>query len=124
MGMRSKPDGPQSATAPATVVGEPKAKVPLGNREGGLRRRPESQETCRHRRSSYGPGGVAEEALLNTQVETTPVVSGSERSSALIAAAVALVFGVGLVFTMGLSHPTTIHNAAHDTRHALSFPCH
>ncbi|MCK5090351.1 MAG: CbtB domain-containing protein [Hyphomicrobium sp.] len=61
---------------------------------------------------------------MNTQVDTIPVVSGSERSSALIAAAVAFVFGVGLVFTTGFAHPTTIHNAAHDTRHALSFPCH
>ncbi|MES0401919.1 MAG: CbtB domain-containing protein [Hyphomicrobium sp.] len=61
---------------------------------------------------------------MNTQVDTIPVVSGSERSGALIAAAVAFVFGVGLVFTTGFAHPTTIHNAAHDTRHALSFPCH
>ncbi|MCP4780010.1 MAG: CbtB-domain containing protein [Hyphomicrobium sp.] len=61
---------------------------------------------------------------MNTQVDTIPVVSGSERSSALIAAAVAFVFGVGLVFTTSFAHPTTIHNAAHDTRHALSFPCH
>ncbi|MEE8308770.1 MAG: CbtB domain-containing protein [Hyphomicrobium sp.] len=61
---------------------------------------------------------------MNTQVDTIPVVSGSERSSALIAAAVAFVFGVGLVFMTGFAHPTTIHNAAHDTRHALSFPCH
>jgi len=61
---------------------------------------------------------------LNTQVDTIPVVSGSERSGALIAATVAFVFGVGLVFTTGFAHPTTIHNAAHDTRHALSFPCH
>ncbi|MGI9404102.1 MAG: CbtB domain-containing protein [Hyphomicrobium sp.] len=61
---------------------------------------------------------------MNAQIDTTPVVSGSERSGALIAAAIAFAFGVGLVFTTGLAHPSAIHNAAHDTRHALSFPCH
>ena len=51
---------PQSAAAPATVVGKPMARIPLGNREGGQRRRPESQETCRRivhsgcRRGSQG----------------------------------------------------------------------
>lgn len=75
-------------------------------------------------RNSNGPGGAAKEAHLNTQADTTPVVRGTERTEALIAAAIAFVFGVGLVFTTGFSHPTTIHNAAHDTRHALSFPCH
>jgi hypothetical protein len=56
MGMRSgdfsllKAWGPKSAAAPATVVGELKAKTPLGNREGGRTQRPESQETCRRER--------------------------------------------------------------------------
>jgi cobalt transporter subunit CbtB len=61
---------------------------------------------------------------MNTQTDTTSIVRGTVRSDALIAAAIAFVFGVGLVFTTGFSSPSTIHNAAHDTRHALSFPCH
>ena len=28
------------------------------------------------------------------------------------------------VFGTGFAHPETIHNAAHDTRHAFAFPCH
>ncbi|HBT44250.1 MAG TPA: cobalt transporter, partial [Rhodospirillaceae bacterium] len=36
----------------------------------------------------------------------------------------ALMFGAFLVFGTGFAHPQTIHNAAHDTRHAFSFPCH
>jgi cobalt transporter subunit CbtB len=67
---------------------------------------------------------VAKEELLNTQSQTSTTVRGQERSEALVAALVALVLGMGLVFTTGFSHPSTIHNAAHDTRHALSFPCH
>ncbi len=48
----------------------------------------------------------------------------SERSEVLRAALVALVLGLGLVFVTGFSHLEVIHNAAHDVRHSLSFPCH
>jgi cobalt transporter subunit CbtB len=61
---------------------------------------------------------------LNTQISTTAGARETARSETLVAALVALAFGVGLVFTTGFAHPSTIHNAAHDTRHALSFPCH
>jgi cobalt transporter subunit CbtB len=67
---------------------------------------------------------VAKEALLNTRSDTSTAVRGHERSEALVAALVAVALGLGLVFTTGFAHPSTIHNAAHDTRHALSFPCH
>jgi len=61
---------------------------------------------------------------MSSPSTTTSVISAGERSSALVAAAVAFVFGTGLVFTTGFAGAHTIHNAAHDTRHALSFPCH
>jgi cobalt transporter subunit CbtB len=70
-------------------------------------------------------GGVAKEARLTTQVQTSaPVALDQDRAKVLTAALVALVFGAALVFTVGFAHPSMIHNAAHDTRHALSFPCH
>ena len=34
------------------------------------------------------------------------------------------VLGAGLVFLTGFAPSTTLHNAAHDSRHAMSFPCH
>lgn len=40
------------------------------------------------------------------------------------AALVAFLAGAALVFAAGFSHSATMHNAGHDTRHALSFPCH
>lgn len=71
---------------------------------------------------------MAKEAHLTTQSPTSshaaPVVAAPERTEALIAALLAFVFGIGLVYTTGFSYPAAIHNAAHDTRHALSFPCH
>ena len=42
-----------------------------------------------------------------------------------IAAGLALVFvGATLFFAVGLSDIAVAHNAAHDTRHAIGFPCH
>lgn len=34
------------------------------------------------------------------------------------------LLGVFLVFGVGFAHPDALHNAAHDARHAFSFPCH
>ncbi len=32
--------------------------------------------------------------------------------------------GAFVVFGVGFAHPEALHNAAHDSRHALGFPCH
>jgi len=42
----------------------------------------------------------------------------------LKAAFVALVLGLGLVYGAGFANSDSVHDAAHDSRHALSFPCH
>jgi cobalt transporter subunit CbtB len=36
----------------------------------------------------------------------------------------AMLFGAFIVLGVGFAGPTTIHNAAHDVRHAFAFPCH
>ena len=36
----------------------------------------------------------------------------------------ALLFGAFLVLGTGFAQSSTIHNAAHDGRHAFLFPCH
>ncbi len=36
----------------------------------------------------------------------------------------AALLGVFILFGVGFAQPSTIHNAAHDSRHALTFPCH
>jgi cobalt transporter subunit CbtB len=52
----------------------------------------------------------------------TPLVQA--RTQAVAAAAVVLLFGIFLVYGVGFAQPMTIHNAAHDTRHSFTFPCH
>jgi len=55
---------------------------------------------------------------------TVSAIKTTGRSEALRAASVALLLGLGLIFLTGFAYPEVIHNAAHDTRHSLSFPCH
>ena len=40
------------------------------------------------------------------------------------AAIFAALLGVFIVFGAGLAQPDILHNAAHDSRHSFSFPCH
>jgi cobalt transporter subunit CbtB len=39
-------------------------------------------------------------------------------------ALVACTLGAVIVFGVGFAGPELIHNAAHDTRHSINFPCH
>jgi cobalt transporter subunit CbtB len=55
---------------------------------------------------------------------TSPAISTNDRIEVLRAACVALILGIGLIFLTGFAYPAFLHNAAHDTRHSLSFPCH
>lgn len=36
----------------------------------------------------------------------------------------AVIFGLVLLFGAGFASPDFLHNATHDTRHALGLPCH
>jgi cobalt transporter subunit CbtB len=60
---------------------------------------------------------------MNTQVQTATVTSLSV-SQRLIAGVLALLLGFVLVGGVGFASDMAIHNGAHDTRHALGFPCH
>ena len=43
---------------------------------------------------------------------------------AAVPALTAILFGLFVIYGVGFAGPTTIHNAAHDVRHAFAFPCH
>jgi cobalt transporter subunit CbtB len=36
----------------------------------------------------------------------------------------AILLGFVFIGVTGFAHPEAIHDAAHNTRHAISFPCH
>ncbi len=45
-------------------------------------------------------------------------------SQRLVIGFTALLLGSALIFGVGLAQDSRMHNAAHDTRHAIGFPCH
>jgi cobalt transporter subunit CbtB len=59
--------------------------------------------------------------MNNTAVSTVASLSLSQR---LAAGLIALVLGFVLLGTIGFAQDVRLHNGAHDTRHALGFPCH
>lgn len=42
----------------------------------------------------------------------------------VLPALLAIALGLFFVYGVGFAAPSAIHNAAHDTRHTLAFPCH
>jgi cobalt transporter subunit CbtB len=69
-------------------------------------------------------GGAAGEDTMTERFSAAAITATKPRSEVAAAATVALVAGLGLLFTMGFAHPELLHNAAHDWRHSMSFPCH
>jgi cobalt transporter subunit CbtB len=61
------------------------------------------------------------EVDMNSASTTAVAVA---QSSKKWQAAVALLFGVLIVFVAGFASPSVLHNATHDTRHAFGLPCH
>lgn len=67
---------------------------------------------------------------MSSQIETThasqsSAVAGANAASMTLGHTVAaLLFGAIVVFAVGFLPMSAAHNAAHDTRHALAFPCH
>jgi cobalt transporter subunit CbtB len=60
------------------------------------------------------------QSATQSKTQSTSVFTQSRR----IVAATTLAFGLGLVFLTGFANSAAVHNAAHDTRHAMAFPCH
>jgi cobalt transporter subunit CbtB len=54
---------------------------------------------------------------------TTQVRSHSV-SQRLVIGVTSLFFGMVLIYGVGLAQDARLHNAAHDTRHSIGFPCH
>lgn len=55
------------------------------------------------------------------QVSASTPLSLQQRITVALCAA---MLGSFLVFGVGLANSDTLHNAAHDGRHAFAFPCH
>ncbi|TMK13018.1 MAG: CbtB-domain containing protein [Alphaproteobacteria bacterium] len=57
-------------------------------------------------------------------LHATTVHFPATRLRAALPALMAILFGAFVIYGVGFAGPATIHNAAHDVRHAFAFPCH
>ncbi len=55
---------------------------------------------------------------------TAPQVAQTRIAERAVPAVLALLLGTFLLMGVGFAHSNTVHNAAHDARHAFAFPCH
>ncbi len=61
---------------------------------------------------------------MSTQVSSNQQVHSKPVISLLVQNVAAFIFGVAVLFAIGFLPMEAAHNAAHDTRHTLAFPCH
>jgi cobalt transporter subunit CbtB len=61
---------------------------------------------------------------MTTQVITSQNIQAKAASSIALQNMAAIAFGALILFAVGFLPMDVAHNAAHDTRHALVFPCH
>ncbi len=113
--------GPKATAAPATVSGEHFVNQPLGNREGDETHRPASQETS-HAPNLNPPSGVT--GNRRNDMTTDTLVREQARSTGFAAILAAVAAGIVLLYLAGFAEASVFHDAAHDTRHTLAFPCH
>ena len=59
-----------------------------------------------------------------TTKTTTAATTGARADASLATILFVAFIGAALLFTAGFANAAVMHDAAHDTRHALSFPCH
>ncbi|MCU0802683.1 MAG: CbtB-domain containing protein [Rhodobacteraceae bacterium] len=59
---------------------------------------------------------------MTTTTNTT--IRASEKTTALLSVLFMAVLGGAILFAAGHAQSATLHDAAHDIRHATGFPCH
>jgi cobalt transporter subunit CbtB len=64
--------------------------------------------------------------MKNNKFKTIEVsqTDAAETASVVMSAVLAFSIGTFLVFGAALANSSTLHNAAHDGRHAFTVPCH
>lgn len=60
---------------------------------------------------------------MHTNISST-ISAGLSAQERAITGSIAALLGVFMLFGVGFAHSDILHNAAHDTRHAVTVPCH
>ncbi|MPR10237.1 CbtB domain-containing protein [Microvirga tunisiensis] len=61
---------------------------------------------------------------MYTQQTSLPIQASVTSASRLVQIGLAAFLGLFVLGIAGFSHIEAIHNASHDVRHSLAFPCH
>jgi cobalt transporter subunit CbtB len=61
---------------------------------------------------------------MTTRVSSNQVLQVPATTPVLAQTCAALLFGLFIIFAVGFAPMGVAHNAAHDARHSLAFPCH
>lgn len=59
-----------------------------------------------------------------TQQTTEAAIQTEASTGVLLPAVLAILLGAALIFGTGFANSDILHNAAHDSRHSFTFPCH
>jgi cobalt transporter subunit CbtB len=62
--------------------------------------------------------------MMTTNPTTLRLPANATSTSRLAQLSLAAFVGLFVVGFAGFSHISVVHNAAHDVRHSLAFPCH
>lgn len=54
----------------------------------------------------------------------TAAIALGASASKIVPLSITAMLGMFVVGFVGFSHMEVVHNAAHDSRHSLAFPCH
>lgn len=57
-------------------------------------------------------------------MNATTTLSGAGSQSRVLQLSMAALLGLFVVGFVGFSHMEVVHNAGHDYRHSMNFPCH
>ncbi len=68
----------------------------------------------------HAVGGTVRRDDMTNMTNTTTLIATSTLAQVLMVAAL----GLGMLFLAGHAQSSTLHDAAHDVRHATGFPCH
>ena len=62
---------------------------------------------------------------MTTKTTTAPDIGTGARTDVNLATILFVAFaGATILFAVGFANAAVMHDAAHDTRHSISFPCH
>jgi cobalt transporter subunit CbtB len=64
------------------------------------------------------------DGLEQEMMTTTTSTRVSEKTTTLLSVLGMLMLGAVILFAAGHAQSATLHDAAHDVRHATGFPCH